>query len=115
MMTTEKLPEGFCKVCRLSDLKEKEGRRFIVNDVDVAVFKVEGNIYALNNICPHQKAALIYDGFIEDGKIVCPVHGWAFDLATGNLGEGRHGLNSYEVKIIDDNVYVKVLIRQLKW
>ena len=75
--------DGFIKVCKNSDLKEKIGRHFFVDDVDVALFKVDGQIYALNNVCIHQKAAIIYDGFIEDGKVECPAHGWQFDLKTG--------------------------------
>ncbi|MFH1196738.1 MAG: nitrite reductase small subunit NirD [bacterium] len=114
-MIDKKLLEGFNKVCRTSELKEKTGKRFIIDDVDVAVFNVDGKVFALSNVCPHQKAALIYDGFIEDGKIICPVHGWAFDLTNGNLGEERHGLNSYEVKIINDDVFVKVTKKELKW
>lgn len=114
-MTNKLIDEGFFKICRTHDLKENAGRRFIVDDVDIAVFKVDGNIYALSNVCPHQKAALIYDGFIEEGKVLCPVHGWAFNLATGNFAEGRRGLTSYEVKIINDDVYVKVVKKEFKW
>ncbi len=63
---TEEL-DGFQKVCKLTDLQEKIGKRFMINDIDVAVFKVDGEIYALNNICPHQHAAIMYDGFVDDG------------------------------------------------
>ncbi|MBU1099774.1 MAG: nitrite reductase (NAD(P)H) small subunit [Bacteroidetes bacterium] len=105
----------FQKVCKLSGLKEKEGRRFIVNEVDVAVFLVEGKVYALSNICPHQHAALMYDGFIEDGCVVCPAHGWEFNLETGIIPGGQRGINSYEVKIIDDDIYVKVFTKELNW
>ena len=107
--------DGFFKVCRCSDLTEKIGRRFFVNDVDVAVFKVEGKIYALANMCIHQKAAIIYDGFIEDGKVTCPAHGWQFDLKTGRVPNGIKGLDSYEVKIIGDDVYIKVYQKKMRW
>lgn len=111
---TENL-EGFQKVCKISDLKEKIGKRFFVDDVDVAVFKVEGKIYALSNICLHQKAQVIYDGFIEDGKVTCPVHGWQFELATGKIPNAVSGLDSYNVKILNDDVFVKVFKKELKW
>ncbi|MGD8778374.1 MAG: Rieske 2Fe-2S domain-containing protein [Ignavibacteria bacterium] len=105
---------GFFKVCKVDELKEGEGKRFLVDDVDVAVFKVDGKIYALSNICPHQKTALMYDGYIENGKVGCPVHGWEFDLETGNLGKGR-GLQSYKVKIKNDEVFVKVTKKDYNW
>ncbi|MFA7227614.1 MAG: Rieske 2Fe-2S domain-containing protein [Melioribacteraceae bacterium] len=110
-----KEPNGFSKVCKYSDLKEKLGKRFIVDDVDVALFKVDGKVYALSNMCIHQKAAIIYDGFIEDGKVSCPAHGWQFDLATGRVPNAVKGLDPYEVKIIDDDVYVKVYPKRMRW
>jgi nitrite reductase/ring-hydroxylating ferredoxin subunit len=107
--------DGFFKVCKFSDLKEKTGKRFFVNDVDVALFKVDGEIHALSNMCIHQKAAIIYDGFIEEGRVTCPAHGWQFDLRTGRIPNGIKGLDHYDVKIIDDDVYVKVYERKLRW
>ena len=107
--------EGFHKICKLSGLQEKTGKRFFVDDVDIAVFKVDGKIYALSNICLHQKAQVIYDGFVEDGKVTCPVHGWQFELATGKIPNGVSGLAPYEVKIKKDDVYVKVFKKELNW
>ncbi len=106
---------GYVNICKIDDLYEKQGKRFFVDDVEIAVFKVDGNIYALSNICPHQQSALIYDGFIEDCKVVCPAHGWQFNLSDGRMAKGRKGLDSYEVKIVDDNVYVKVFKKELNW
>jgi nitrite reductase/ring-hydroxylating ferredoxin subunit len=109
------IPEGFKKICKVFELKEKTGKRFFVDDVDVAVYKVEGNIYALSNVCLHQKAAIIYDGYIEDDCVVCPSHGWKFELQTGKVPAGVKGLDSYPVQIIGDDVYVKVFKKELKW
>jgi NAD(P)H-dependent nitrite reductase small subunit len=107
--------DGFSKVCKFSDLKEKIGKRIFVKDVDVALFKVDGEVFALNNMCIHQKAAIIYDGFIEEGKVSCPAHGWQFDLKTGRVPNAANGLDSYEVKIVGDDVYVRILKKNLKW
>jgi nitrite reductase/ring-hydroxylating ferredoxin subunit len=106
---------GFFKVCKYSDLKENIGQRFFVDNVDVAIFKVEGKVYALANVCLHQKAAIIYEGFVEDGIVTCPAHGWQFELKTGKVPFGISGLASYEVEIINDDVYVKVFKKQLNW
>lgn len=111
----KKNPDGFTPICTFDDLKEQDGKRFIIDDVEVAVFKLEGKIYALSNICPHQHTAMIYDGFIEHGCVVCPAHGWLFDLKTGNTPAGRKGLDAYETKIINDQVFVKVVKKELKW
>lgn len=71
---------GYTKVCALNELNNSEGKSFFINDIDVALFKNNGEVFALNNICPHQHTALIYDGFIEEDCVVCPAHGWKFQL-----------------------------------
>jgi len=106
---------SFTKICSVHDIEEDAGKRFIINETEIAVFKTNGNIFALSNICPHQQTALIYDGFIEEGSVVCPAHGWKFDLRTGNKKSGSRGLDSYEVKIIDEIIYVKVVPKRFNW
>jgi len=110
-----KIPEGFRKVCSLSELKEKTGKQFFIDDIEIALFKVDGVVHALSNICPHQKTHLIHEGFIDNGKVACPVHGWTFDLKTGNLSGNRRGLQSFEVLVVDESVFVKVFAKRLNW
>ena len=107
--------DGFQKICRVSDLVNNAGKRFIIDDVDMALIKFEDKIYALSNVCPHQHSPLIYDGFLEDGCVVCPAHGWMFDLRTGKTPTGQRGLNSFEVKIENDTIFVKVYQKVLNW
>jgi 3-phenylpropionate/trans-cinnamate dioxygenase ferredoxin component len=107
--------DGYTRICSLQELKNNKGQRFIIDEIEIAIFKIEANIYALSNICPHQHTKMIYDGFIEKGCVVCPVHGWMFDLRTGNTPEGGKGLTSYETKIMNDNVYAKISKKELKW
>ena len=109
------MEDGFTKVCTVSELRENQGKRFLINDVDIAVFKVNGEIFVLNNVCPHQHTSVIYDGFVEDGCVVCPAHGWMFNLKTGKQPTGARGLDSYQVKIIDDEVFAIVKAKELKW
>jgi nitrite reductase/ring-hydroxylating ferredoxin subunit len=107
--------DNFTFVCAYADLKENSGKRFYINEVDIAIFKIAGSVYALNNVCPHQHSAMIYDGFIEHGCVVCPSHGWMFDLQTGKMPDGSRGLDAYQTKIIDERVYVKVVKKEFKW
>ncbi len=54
---------------------EVEGRQLcIAND--------EGRIAAVDNVCPHQQGPLA-EGWLENGRVLCPWHAWAFDLKTG--------------------------------
>lgn len=45
----------------------------------VCVHKVDGAYFAISNHCPHAYAPLD-QGFIENGRITCPWHGWSFPL-----------------------------------
>lgn len=103
------------QLCRVSDLNEKEGKRFFVNDTEVALFKVDGEVYALSNRCPHQQSAMIYEGYIEEGCVVCPIHGWMFNLKTGKMPTGNSGLQSYPVLVKDGYVYVDVVKKEWNW
>jgi len=111
----DQIKDGFTLVCKKTDLENEIGKRFIVGETDIAVFKSNGKMYALSNVCPHQHTALIYDGFVEDGCVICPAHGWKFNLHDGKKSEGSCGLDSYEVKLIDDDVYVKIISKDLNW
>jgi len=110
-----KIPEGFTKICQIKDLKENSGKRFFIGDIDTAVFKLNNEIFALSNICPHQHAALLFDGFIEDEFIACPAHGWQFSLRTGKTPEGRNGISIYETFIEDGWLYIKAHKKELAW
>lgn len=109
------MEDEFIKICKVSELSDNQGKRCLINDVDIAVFKVADDIYVLNNICPHQHTSIIYDGFVEDRCIVCPAHGWMFNLKTGRQPSGARGLDVYPVKNVDDEVYSIVKPKELKW
>jgi len=107
--------EGFTFICSIEDLIESIGKKFIINDTEIAVFKINSEVFAVSNICPHQQTHLIFDGFIEDEFVVCPAHGWKFNLRTGKKDSGSNGLQVYPVEIVDNKVFVKVLPRQMRW
>jgi len=109
------MENGYTKVCKVSELKENQGKRFLINDVDIAVFKVNDEIFVLGNVCPHQHTSVIFDGFVEDDCVICPAHGWMFNLKTGKQPTGARGLDSYPVRIIDDEVFALVKAKELKW
>lgn len=107
--------EGFTFICSMDELKESVGRKFLINDIEIAVFKINSEVFAVSNICPHQQTHLIYDGFVEDEFVVCPAHGWKFNLRNGKKDLGSKGLDSYPVEIKDSQVYVKVHPKKYSW
>ena len=53
-----------------------------IDDVMVAVFNIDGEFYAIENVCSHEYAELT-EGDLEGNEIVCPLHGARFDIRTG--------------------------------
>lgn len=68
--------------CAESELKDGEPVAFRAHDRELAVCRVDDQIFAFDNICTHQYA-LLSDGYVEDGCIECPLHQGRFDLRTG--------------------------------
>jgi nitrite reductase/ring-hydroxylating ferredoxin subunit len=109
------MDDEFTLICSIGELKENVGRKFIVGDIEIALFKISNKVFALSNICPHQQTHLIYDGFIENEFVVCPAHGWKFNLRTGKKDSGSNGLQIFPVEVIDGNIFVKVKSKEMKW
>jgi NAD(P)H-dependent nitrite reductase small subunit len=107
--------DGFQCICTLDELEENVGKRFIVDDVEIAIFKINSEVFAINNICPHQQSHLIHNGIIEDEFVICPAHSWKFNLRTGKKASGSNGLSIYPVEIVEDNVFVKVQPKKFNW
>ncbi|MGH7366741.1 MAG: Rieske (2Fe-2S) protein [Candidatus Rokuibacteriota bacterium] len=70
------------KVLDVADLAPGKGVLVTVNDRDVAVFRRGEEILAIGNDCPHQGGSLC-DGWVEGEIVICPLHGWEFDMRTG--------------------------------
>jgi nitrite reductase/ring-hydroxylating ferredoxin subunit/uncharacterized membrane protein len=80
-------PEDWTPALRASELPEGESRYAEVAGVAVMVARHEGQVYALSNRCVHRGGALD-EGELEDGCVICPLHGSRFRLADGSVERG---------------------------
>jgi nitrite reductase/ring-hydroxylating ferredoxin subunit len=77
-------------------------------DGEVAVFNVDGELFAVEARCLHRGGALA-QGHVSDGVVTCPLHWWRYDLRTGErLGAPDLRLACYAVRLVDDRVEVLV-------
>ena len=67
---------------RSQDIAEGSAKLLRAKGEEMAVFKSNGQLYGIQNICPHEGGQLC-NGWIEGGEVVCPLHGYKFDLKTG--------------------------------
>lgn len=108
-------PEGPLQVLDLQEAQDS-----VSHVPQVLVFRYRGKIHAIDHSCPHQSYALsrgsVYDiedfGITLSAGIVCPKHGWAFDLHTGQADTGRYQLGVYEVDIRSGDEGDEVWVRK---
>lgn len=72
-------------VCALKELKPNE-RKVITspNGLELLLLNIEGEIFAVENVCPHDNGQL-HEGPVEGTDIICPRHGARFCLRTGEV------------------------------
>jgi nitrite reductase/ring-hydroxylating ferredoxin subunit len=98
----------FVKIASLKDIPEKVGVHFDVDGLDIAVFKIDGEIFVLNNLCPHQHAPVLFEGGLDGYALCCPLHGWIFDLKTGQSENGQSKVTKYNFKLNGDDVFIEI-------
>ncbi len=95
-------------VGKAEELATGSARRVEVNGLEIALYNVDGKVYATSNICPHQGGPLS-DGMLEGANIVCPWHAWVFDVTTGaSPVNPRARIPCFPVKVEGSDVFVCV-------
>lgn len=97
------------RVAAVSEIPEGAGKRVEVAGKCLAVFNVGGVYHAVPDRCPHRGGPLS-EGTVEDGKLTCPWHGWAFEIATGNrvgFPPGMGNIPSYRCRVEGADVMVE--------
>jgi nitrite reductase/ring-hydroxylating ferredoxin subunit len=95
------------KVLAVSDLPPGKGVLVSVDGRDVALFRRGGDILAIGNDCPHQGGSLC-DGWAEGDIVVCPLHGWEFDMRSGAcMTVPGEGVARYTATVEDAAIYLE--------
>jgi nitrite reductase/ring-hydroxylating ferredoxin subunit len=91
----------------LDDLIEERLLADLPSGDQVLVLRDRGRVYAVAALCPHQFAPLI-GGEVEEGVLVCPMHGWRFALADGcDPGNPSLCLDTWPVEVIDGQIWIE--------
>jgi nitrite reductase/ring-hydroxylating ferredoxin subunit len=101
--------EKWVNVATRSALAEGAMLGVEVGDLQIALYNVDGEIYATDNVCTHAFAVLT-DGFLDGDIIECPLHGGCFKVKTGE-GQGApitEDIKTYPVQIVGDAIEVQV-------
>lgn len=99
----------FLKVADVRDLSKNQMRVYNVKGQEILVINIEGELYAVNNQCPHLGYPL-YLGRLEGDVLVCGFHDAKFNVRTGKSIGPVTGkpLKTFQVKIHDSSIFVEV-------
>ena len=100
------------RVCTRAEIVAGELRAFAVHGVTWPVIVTivdDGTMVAVPGVCPHEDVAL-WDGHLEGTRIICPGHGWGFDVITGVCRSAAYlELRRYPITIVGDEIWVDLL------
>ena len=86
---------------------EGEVREMAAGGRAVCVARHEGQLHALDNVCPHRQGPL-GEGWLEGGAVLCPWHAWAFDLHTGEASAERSRVDVFALREREDFVEIEL-------
>lgn len=99
--------KGYARVCKPEEIEESKAKMITCGE-RIAIFKHEGKLSAINNVCKHQGGPL-GEGRIIDGCITCPWHGYQYLPANGQSPPPfTEKVTTYDLKIMDGYVWVKM-------
>ncbi len=98
--------EGFVLVCRIQEIEENRAKMFCLGKERIAVFKTQGKLFAVNNVCKHQNGPL-GEGKVIDGCITCPWHGYQYLPQNGQSPPPfKEKVSTYDVRIMSEEVWL---------
>jgi nitrite reductase (NADH) small subunit len=93
------LTMGEVTIGPLSAIPPGEGRSFVADGEKIAVFCTRGGkVFAVQAECPHRGGPLA-DGLLGGTTLICPLHGWKFDLTTGNPLMGECAIKTFPARV----------------
>lgn len=75
--------DGYRAVAPAGAVQPGRPRMYVVQGDTVAVFQVDGALFAIDNACSHEDGPL-GEGAISGGIVTCPYHDWRYDVRTGS-------------------------------
>jgi cytochrome P450/nitrite reductase/ring-hydroxylating ferredoxin subunit len=100
-------PIGFARGPRVADLAGRGPFALSVGGVDLVAVRVQGALRVFEGRCPHQ-GALLGEGTVEEGDLVCRNHGWRFDVDSGRRLGGSGCLRTCPAREVDGQLWVDV-------
>lgn len=97
------------KVAKQDDIGDGEVIEVEAGAEQIALYRVEGELFATHNICTHAFACL-HEGYLDGHMIECPLHQGIFDIRNGDPLDGPvdEPLKTYPVKVEGDDILIEL-------
>lgn len=93
------------RVAAVDDLSDGQARVVKVGKREIALARVDGGFYAIANTCRHMFGPL-GQGYLDGFHLMCPWHGWRYDVRDGTTDHPDADVTSYPVTLRDGSVFV---------
>lgn len=97
-------------VGKTSEVQDGKLMHITAGGKEMVVTKLDGNYYAMDNVCTHAGADL-HEGELSNNVLTCPWHGAKWDIKTGNLisfPQKLKPLQSHKISIENDTLYIEI-------
>lgn len=99
---------AFVRVAAVGEIAAGNVQEVEIEGRTIAVANVAGKFYAISNACLHRGGPL-GQGTLSGKELICPWHGWSFDVTDGKLSHSRAtGVACYAVEVRGGEVFVDV-------
>ncbi|MGH7309401.1 MAG: Rieske (2Fe-2S) protein [Candidatus Rokuibacteriota bacterium] len=96
------------RVASVAEVPSGQGRVVQAGSHTLALFNVDGRLYAIDNGCPHRGGPL-GEGDLEGGVVTCPWHAWRWEVSTGlNVNNPAVKVACFPVTVANGEVFVEV-------
>lgn len=93
-----------------STFPERRIKRIQLGGKQLAGVRIGESIFVFQAYCPHRATSLIGGSINGIGEVICPLHGYRFDLLTGEIRAGSCGdLEVFDARIESDGLKITVL------
>lgn len=102
------MTSNFYPVAKIEDLPPGTCQSIELQDHGIALFNLEGDIYALDNTCPHAGGPL-GEGVVKGDLVECPWHEWKFHIKTGVCQKNPTpslNVSCYEVQVLEGIIHI---------
>lgn len=98
--------DGYLAACHTEEIMENRAKIFTAKGERIAVFKYDGKLSAISNVCRHQMGPL-GEGRIIDGCVTCPWHGYQYRPEDGcSPPPFKEKVTTYRLKVVDGYIYI---------